>query len=207
MAFARTNERTTPVGQATSSPDSELTRLWQVGEGRIPPTAGGWRRESSPTASRHYLRNTWTRIYRWERAAGPGVRLATSPAMGTATETRSGRRSNCIRPKSTTIDPQEKDSDPVLTVQVGTKKGCPLCTASFTVANFMRTHLRRHHRDYRMVRTNKQAPETHTPEISNTGTMKVQQRVFTQRPRRGMVTSRLLSAQQTLTTPLVVDSF
>ena len=92
VAFARTNERTTPVSQATSSPDSELTRLRQADEGRVPPTAGGRWRESSPTASRHYLRNTRTRTCRRERAAGPGVRLATSPTTGTATETRSGRR-------------------------------------------------------------------------------------------------------------------
>ena len=197
MTFARTNERTTPVSQATSSPDSELTRLRQVDEGRVPPTAGGRRREPSLTASRHYLRNTRTRTCRRERAAGPGVRLATSPTTGTATETRSGRRNNRTRPESTTIDPREKDSDPVLTVQVGTKTGCPLCTASFTLANSMRTHLRRHHCDYRMVRASKQAPETRTPEVSRTGNTEVQQGVSTQRPRRGMVTNRLLSAQQT----------
>lgn len=48
-----------------------------------------------------------------------------------------------------------------------------------------------------MVRTRKQATETRTPEVSSTGTTEVRQGVSTQRPRCGMVTGRLLSAQQT----------
>ena len=97
VALARTITRTTPVSQATSRPDLELMRLRQADEGRVPPTAGGRRRESSPTASRYHVRSTQTRTYWRKRAAGPGVRLATSPAKGTATETRSGRRSCHIK--------------------------------------------------------------------------------------------------------------
>ena len=155
MAFARTIKCTTPVSQATSRPDLELTRLRQADEGRVSPTAGGRRRESPPTASCYHLRNIQTCTYRRERAAGPGMRLATSPAKGTTTETRSGRRSSHIKAKSITSAPQEKD-DAVLTMQVDTKTGCPLCTVSFTLANSMRTHLRQQHSDYRMVRRSKQ---------------------------------------------------
>lgn len=195
VVFARTIERTTPVSQATVRADPELTRLRQADEGRVSPTAGGRRRESSPTASRYLLRSTQTRTYRRETAAGPGVRLATSPAKGTATETRSGRRSSShIKAKNLTNGPQEKD-DVVLTMRVDTKTGCPLCSASFTLANSMRNHLRRQHSDYRMVRRSKQTG-THT-EVSSTGTEDVRRGTATLRPRRGMVTNRLLSAQQT----------
>lgn len=88
MALTRTNERTTPVSQATSRPGAELTRLRQADEGRVSPTAGGRRREAAqatPTASRYHLRDTQTRTYRRERAAGPGVRPVTSPLKGRAT--------------------------------------------------------------------------------------------------------------------------
>ena len=96
------------------------------------------------------------------------MRLATSPTKGTATETRSGRRSSHIKVKSITSAPQEKD-DPVLTMRVDAKTGYQLCTASFTLANSMRTHLRRQHSDYRIVRRSKQTG-TQTPEVSSTGT-------------------------------------
>ena len=195
MAFARIDAHTTPVSQATTRPDPELTRLRQADEGRVSPTVVGRRRESSPTASRYYLRDTQTRTYWRERAAGPGVRPATSPAKGTATEARSGRRSSRITAKSTTSAPRERD-DTVLTVQVGAKTRCPLCTASFTLAKSMRTHLRRQHNDYRMVRTSRQA--TGIPlEIYSTETEDVRRKNSIQRPRCGIVTSRLLSAQQT----------
>ena len=117
VAFARTIEHTTLVNQVTSRPNLELTRLWQADEGCIFLMAGGQRRESFSTASRYHLRSTQTRTYRRERAAEPGVRLATSPAKGTATEMRSGRRSSHIKAKSLTSTPQEKD-DAVLTMQV-----------------------------------------------------------------------------------------
>ena len=196
MAFARTIEHTTPVSQATARPDPELTRLRQADEGGTSPTAGGWRKESSPTASCYHLRSTQTRTYWWERAAGPGVRLATSPAKGTATETRSGRkRSSHIKAKSLTNAPQEND-DAGLTKRVDTKTGCPLCTASFTLSNSMRTHLRRQHSNYRMVRTSKQTG-THNSEVNSTGTEDVRGGAATLRPRRSMVTNRLLSARQT----------
>ena len=76
MAFARIDAHTTPVSQATTRPDPGLTRLRQPDEGRVSATAVGRRRKSSPTASRYYLRDTQNRTYRWERAAGPGVRPA-----------------------------------------------------------------------------------------------------------------------------------
>ena len=66
--------------------------------------------------------------------AGESMRLATSPAKGTATEMRSGRRSSHIKAKSLTSTPQEKD-DAVVTMWVDTKTGCPLHTVSFTLAN------------------------------------------------------------------------
>ena len=107
---------------------------------------------------------------------------------GTATEARSGRRSSHIKAKSITSAPQEKDD---------TKTGCPLCTASFTLANSMRIHLRQQHNDYRMVRRSKQTG-THTPEVSSTGTEDARgETAALRRPRRGMVTNRLLSTQQT----------
>ena len=123
------------------------------------------------------------------------MRLGTSPAKCTATEKRSGRRSSHIEAKSITRAPQEKD-DAVLTKRVDTKTGCPLSTASFTLANSMRTHLRRQHSDYRMVRTSKQTG-THTPEVSSTGTEDARGGAAALKPRRGMVTNRLLSARQT----------
>ena len=84
----------------------------------------------------------------------------------------------------------------MLTMQVDTKTGCPLCTASFTLANSMRTHLRRQHSDYRMVHKSKQTG-THNPEVSRTGMEVARGGAAALRPRYGMVTTRLLSAQPT----------
>ena len=111
VAFARIDVHTTPVSQATTRPDPELTRLRQADKGRVSPTAVGQKRELSTAASQYYLRDTQTRTYRRERAAGPVVRPATSPAKGTATETRS-RRSSRIKAKSTTSAPRERDTSP-----------------------------------------------------------------------------------------------
>ena len=155
------------LGGGGSHPQQPLVTIW--GTLRTVPTGGRERQD-------------------------PAWGQPSSPAKGMATETRSGRRSSRIKAKSTTSAPREKDAT-VLTVQVGAKTGCPLCTASFTLANSMRTHLRRQHNDYRMVCTNRQAPGT-PPEISSTGTEDVKWRDSTQRPRCGIVTSRLLSAQQ-----------
>ena len=138
MAFTRTIKHTILVSQATLRPDLEMTRLRQANEGRVSPMAGRWSRESFPLASHYHLRSTQTCTYRCD---GPSVRLATSPAMGTATETRYGSRSSHIKVKSFTSPPQEND-DAVLTLQMNTTTGCPLCTASFTLANSMRTHLK-----------------------------------------------------------------
>ena len=113
------------------------------------------------------------------------MRLATSPAKSMATETRSGRRSSShIKAKSLST-PQEKD-DAVLTMQVDTKTGCPLCTALFILANSMRTHLRQQYSVYRMVRRSKQTG-INTPEVSSTGTEDVKGGAA----RCGMVTNRL----------------
>ena len=79
---------------------------------------------------------------------------------------------------------------------VDTKTGCFLCTVSFTVANSMKTHLRRQHSDYRMVRGSKQTG-THNPEVSSTGTEVARGGAPALRPRYCMVTTRLLNAQQT----------
>ena len=107
---------------------------------------------------------------------------------------RSGRRNSHIKAKIISSAPQEKD-DAVLTMQVDTKTGCPLCTASFTLANSFRTHLRRQHSVYRMIHRSKQTA-THTPEVSSTETEDVRGGASTLRPRHGMVTNRLQSAQQ-----------
>ena len=89
-AIAEDSDCTTPVCQATSKPDLELARLRQAEEGRISPTAGRRTRESSPTASRYFLRNTRARTCWRVTQVGPGVRLATSPAKARATRTGSG---------------------------------------------------------------------------------------------------------------------
>ena len=60
----------------------------------------------------------------------------------------------------------------------------------------MRTHLRRQHSNYRMVHRSKQTG-THNSEVNSTGTEDVRGGAATLRPRHGMVTTRLLSAQQT----------
>ena len=86
--IARGNQRTTPVRQATSSPGSVLAGHRQAEEGRVSPTADGRKRESSPTASRYLLRATQARTCRRVTRAGPGVRLATSPAKAEAYNTR-----------------------------------------------------------------------------------------------------------------------
>ena len=59
----------------------------------------------------------------------------------------------------------------------------------------MRTHLRRQHSNYRMVRRSKQIG-THTPEVNSTGMEDVRGGAATLRPRHGMVTNWLLNAQQ-----------
>ena len=90
-AIAEDSDCTTLVCQATSKPVLELARLRQAEEGRVSPTVGRRTRESSPMASRYFLRNTRARTCRWVTQVGPGVRLTTSPTKASATRTGSGR--------------------------------------------------------------------------------------------------------------------
>ena len=85
----RENQYTTPVRQATSRPGSVQAGHRQVEEGRVSPTADGRKRGAPPTASRYLLRSTQARACRLETQAGPGVRLATSPAKAKAHNTGS----------------------------------------------------------------------------------------------------------------------
>ena len=94
-AIAEDSDCTTPVCQATSKPDLELVRLRQAEEGRVSPTVGRRTRESSPTASRYFLRNTRARTCQRVTQVGPGVRLATLPAKRRATRTGSGHNVSC----------------------------------------------------------------------------------------------------------------
>ena len=87
--FSAGSHHITPVCQAISKPDSKLARLRQADEGRVSPTAEGRKREPSPpTASCYFLRSSQTRTCTRVTAAGPGVRLATSPAKGKALRRR-----------------------------------------------------------------------------------------------------------------------
>ena len=90
-----TNEpsTSTPVCQTTSMSGSELTRLRRAEEGRISPTVSRRTRESSPTASRYFLRSSQS--YKSIRTATtkPGVRPAISPMNGRAKQrSRSGNK-------------------------------------------------------------------------------------------------------------------